>query len=128
MTDATLPNPITLPDIREAIGQVESGGDYTARNPKSSASGKYQYTEGTWTRYGGYECAADAPPDVQDEMAIKDLQARHRRYKGDVEKIIAAHYYPKWANNKSLWNVPPFKGSPTVREYVNRVLKVLNSR
>ena len=31
-----------------ALADVESGGDYTATNPKSSAAGKYQFLWNTW--------------------------------------------------------------------------------
>lgn len=53
------------------IVMCESGGDYTAHNPTSSASGAYQITDGTWGGYGGYASAADAPPAVQDERAAQ---------------------------------------------------------
>lgn len=32
------------------VAQAESGGSNTAKNPNSSATGKYQFTSGTWTR------------------------------------------------------------------------------
>jgi hypothetical protein len=57
--------------IPEDIVMCESGGDYTAHNPHSSASGAYQITDGTWDGYGGYNSAAEAPPSVQDERAAQ---------------------------------------------------------
>lgn len=51
------------------IVECESGGDYNAENPTSSASGKYQIIDGTWDGYGGYSHASDAPPEVQDAKA-----------------------------------------------------------
>jgi hypothetical protein len=36
------------PNIIEKIGKVESGNDYTAKSPTSSAFGKYQFTKSTW--------------------------------------------------------------------------------
>lgn len=63
---------------RESKGdpRVWNGGCYAPvgwplRSPcgTSSASGKWQITRGTWTGYGGYLNAADAPADVQDAKA-----------------------------------------------------------
>jgi muramidase (phage lysozyme) len=51
--------------------QRESGGDYKAENPTSTASGKYQFVDGTWNGYGGYSHASDAPPEVQDAKACE---------------------------------------------------------
>lgn len=47
------------------------GGSYTAENPTSTASGRYQFVDGTFratkaAREGGWTHAADAPPEVQD--------------------------------------------------------------
>lgn len=53
----------------EQIAQDESGGNYSAQNPRSSASGKYQVLDGTWDGYGGYARAKDAPPHVQEQWA-----------------------------------------------------------
>lgn len=60
-------------DLGARIADCESGGSYTAQNPSSSASGKYQYLDSTWNGYGGYESAADAPPAVQEERFAKDI-------------------------------------------------------
>lgn len=47
----------------------ESGGSLTARNPSSSASGKWQFLDSTWAGYGGYASAYLAPESVQDGKA-----------------------------------------------------------
>ncbi len=47
----------------------ESGGNLTAENPHSTASGKWQILDSTWGGYGGYSRAMYAPEEVQDERA-----------------------------------------------------------
>jgi len=53
----------TPPDY---IRQRESGGDYTARNPSSTASGAWQMLDTTWHAMGGTGSAANASPAEQD--------------------------------------------------------------
>lgn len=47
-------------------------GTYSAENPISTASGAYQILDTTWSGYGGFTHAADAPAAVQDQRA-RDL-------------------------------------------------------
>ena len=54
----------------------ESGGNYTAQNSVSSASGAYQFIDSTWRstlrsmgRGGEYSRAKYAPPSYQDMVA-----------------------------------------------------------
>lgn len=51
--------------------QRESGGNPDAENPTSSASGQWQFIDGTWNGYGGCAHASDCPPEVQDEKAAE---------------------------------------------------------
>lgn len=47
----------------------ESRGDIHAQNPRSTASGKWQFLDSTWAGYGGYRKARYAPEQVQDAKA-----------------------------------------------------------
>lgn len=65
--------------IPASIVECESGGSYTAQNPTSTASGKYQFIDSTWDtmdgvkdgQYMGYAKARHAPPHIQDAAAAK---------------------------------------------------------
>lgn len=59
----------------DQMAQKESGGDYNAQNPKSSASGKYQFIDSTWRQVMG-----DAPrtPENQ-EIAMRKLTDQNAR-------------------------------------------------
>jgi hypothetical protein len=74
-----------VPYILKRIRGCESGRpaaptskpDYKAQNPTTSASGAYQFMDGTWQYSAGkkiskkYPKARNAPQDLQDKMAIK---------------------------------------------------------
>ena len=52
---------LTVDDVMHGIMMQESHGDYKADNPTSTASGAYQYIDGTWDDYGGYSHAVGRP-------------------------------------------------------------------
>ena len=108
------------------IKMQESKGDYQADNPTSTAAGAYQYIDGTWDGYGGYQSAGDAPPEVQDAKMREDTQAAFDRL-GDWERVIASHFSGEnfQEGPKSDWDrVPGYASNqnPSVREYVDGVL------
>lgn len=70
----------TLSSVLGQIRANESGGNYTAQNPNSTASGGYQFINSTWqnlTSQSGigtqYATAKDAPPNIQDAVAAYAL-------------------------------------------------------
>ena len=62
----------------------ESGGNYQAKNPVSTASGAYQFLDSTWrtmsARAGhrGWGSARYAPPWVQDAVAVYTVNSGWR--------------------------------------------------
>jgi Transglycosylase-like domain len=62
--------------LAQLVQHYESGGNYQAQNPTSTASGAYQFTNATWRNYATqagvdtsqYPSAYLAPPAVQDQV------------------------------------------------------------
>jgi hypothetical protein len=113
---------LTIEAVMYGLKMHESGGDYTAQNRDTTASGAYQYLDSTWGNYGGYARAKYAPRSVQDERVRRDLTASWARF-GDWEKCLCNHFYPPWANDKSKWNLHPTPNNPTVWSFVNDVMR-----
>ena len=63
------------------VRRHESGGDYRAENPVSTASGAYQFLDSTWRTmsgragHPGWGHAAHAPAWVQDAVAVFTVQS-----------------------------------------------------
>jgi hypothetical protein len=81
-----------LASILATIRAKESGGDYTAEAPGSTASGAYQFLDSTWDNYGGYAHAADAPPEIQDQKAAEMVRAVLLDHDGDVTVVPVVWY------------------------------------
>lgn len=65
--------------VLEQIKTCESGGDYSAVNASSGASGAYQFLDSTWqslSASSGYTTAASAPESVQDAAAVELYDAQ----------------------------------------------------
>ncbi len=86
-----------------AIRSAESGGDDAARNPLSSATGRYQFTAGTWgdmiRRHPDLGLTPDGRLDpVQQERAIRAFTADNARILRGAEipidrgNLYAAHF------------------------------------
>lgn len=94
--------PTSLNRFAESIARIESGGRYDAVGPNTrygTAKGKYQFIDDTWRRAaslvggaGRYRNALQAPPEVQDAVAIAWFQSLLRRYNGNYEAVAIAHH------------------------------------
>lgn len=69
----------------------ESGGNPRAQNPSSSASGLYQFIDGTWRAYGGLEFAPRAKDATPAEQTIV------------ANRAFAREGYTPWNASKACW-------------------------
>jgi hypothetical protein len=119
------PSGLTQDMVIYGIKMQESRGDYHAENPTSTASGAYQYIDGTRDGYQGYRHAGDAPAAVQDAKMRQDTQAAFDRL-GDWERVIASHFAGEGGQRgpKSHRDRVPghdYNQNPSIREYVDGV-------
>lgn len=125
--------PMTLTEKVEralkTIRTMESGGNYTAKNAHSSASGAYQFLDTTWARFGGYARACEAPPEVQDQKARGNVAKILRDHHDDVQWVPAVWYAGPAGAMKIDWStvVAPEAGNKsTIRQYVDKWMAVYN--
>jgi len=120
--------PRELSDILLTIRLMESGNNYTIPKNRGGASGAYQYIDSTWGRFKGYPSAYLAPPHVQDEKALADVESILWTWKGDVSMVPVIWYYPKAAREPALMDIVPMPSAGnrlTVRQYQLRWLDML---
>lgn len=89
----------TTSQILATIRQKESGSNYQAQSRSSSASGAYQFIDGTWrslTRQFNigteFNRAVDAPPAIQDAVAAAYVNQILSRNNGDVSVVPLVWY------------------------------------
>jgi len=89
----------SIQEVLATIRTRESGGNYQAQAPGSSASGAYQFIDSTWQsltkKYGigqEYNKAKDAPPEIQDSVAAKYVEEILKQNGGDVSKVPLVWY------------------------------------
>ena len=103
------------------IRQIESGNNYSAQAPGSSASGAYQFIDQTWNNYGGYPRAWLAPPDVQDAKATTYLETILGAHNNDITVVPVIWYIGHLPDPDSAeWDTVPAADAGnrlTPREY-----------
>ena len=109
--------PKGLERFREAVGRVESGGDYRARNSGSGAFGKYQIMPANWPgwarSYVGDPNAAWTPRN-QDRVATGKMTALYR-WLGSWRRV--AYWWLTGSSKTRGW-------SSHARRYVDTVIAV----
>jgi hypothetical protein len=117
--------------ILATIRQMESGNNYQAQAPGSSASGAYQILNEVWAGFGGFNRAADAPPPVQDTKAAQ-LIINALSPSEDVSRIPVIWYIGHVPSPSSHeWDVvpAPYAGNTiSPRAYQTKWLAVYNQK
>jgi hypothetical protein len=112
-------DPPGLARFMYALGQVESGGDYYAKNPSSGAYGKYQIMPSSWRawaeRYLG-DANAKQTPANQEIVATAKVKAL---YKGLQSWRRVAYWWLTGSSATSGW-------SAYATRYVDRVMAYYN--
>ena len=107
--------PAGLARFKAAIGSVESGGRYDARNPRTGAYGKYQILPANWPtwarRYVGSASARQTPRN-QERVASGKMTSLYR-WLGSWGRV--AYWWLTGSDRRSGW-------SPAARRYVSRVM------
>jgi NlpC/P60 family len=114
---------VSIDIILATIRQLESNNTYTARAAKGTASGAYQFVDGTWNNYSGYPQAWIAPPNVQDERARLLVEPLLRKW--GLSGIPIGWYYPAALGDPSWLDRvphPEYGNKLTIREYQTKWL------
>ena len=113
------PQPAGIDRFLYALGQVESGGNYTARNPTSGAYGKYQIMPYNWRpwakKYLGNANARQTPRN-QERVAKGKVHDLHGWL--DTWRVVA-HW---WLTGSSSRNEATW--SSYSKRYVNKIMKI----
>lgn len=118
--------------IQATIRHLESGDDYTARAPGSSASGAYQFLDSSWGGYGGYARAYLAAAAVQDAKAAENITAILTGNNNDPAAVPVSWYIGHVPEAGSPeWDVVPSPGAGnrlTPREYQQKWMAVYRTK
>jgi hypothetical protein len=119
-TTVTAASPPGLERFLYALGQVESGGSYTARNATSGAYGKYQIMPASWAAWAKlYLGSSTAPqtPANQETVAHRKVTALYNWL--DAWSVVA-HWWLTGSSerNSALW-------SSYSRSYVQKVMSIM---
>ncbi len=73
-----VPGTVTATGVSGVLARIrecESGGNYQAKNPRSSASGAFQFLDSTWRSTTGLAPPASAYPPATQDAAARTLYA-----------------------------------------------------
>jgi hypothetical protein len=109
-------SPAGLSQFKSAVGRVESGGNYTARNPSSGAYGKYQIMPSNWPswarQYLGNANARQTPAN-QEKVASGKMTSLYR-WLGSWKRV--AYWWLTGSSRTTGW-------SSYAKRYVAKVMR-----
>ena len=114
--------PPGLERFLDALGEVESGGSYTARNATSGAYGKYQIMPSSWAAWAKLYLGSSTAPQTPANQEI----VAHR-------KVTALYIWlDAWPTVAHWWLTGSSERNPNLwssfsRTYVNRVMALMGS-
>lgn len=139
-------DPLVLEHILQTIRSMESGSNYTALNKTASASGAYQYIDGTWRKKAeavpgasAYPRAYQAPKAIQDAVAKANVIGILASTGNHLAGVPVMWYAPAaWGNEAKMNSVggdirypkgtkDPWNNSLTVRQYAEAWIKKYDS-
>lgn len=110
-----------------AISGQESGGDYSSRNKRTGASGKYQIMPGNWPSWAeeaGLPKLAPMTPENQEKVAAFKLKQYYDKY--GPEGAAKAWYAGEGSlgySDLALNRRQGYGKEPSINEYASNVLK-----
>lgn len=126
----------SLDRFLQVLAFRESGGNPLALNPIPTASGKYQYLDGTWQDRGRrlygpaqqYERAYLAPEEVQDAVTYIEYAVKFKDFNNDLFLLAVSHYQPIAVVDPTQLDIVPAGNSLTPRQYGEKFLESLESQ
>jgi transglycosylase-like protein len=105
-----------------ALGEVESGGSYTARNSTSGAYGKYQILPSSWAAWAKLYLGSSTTPQTPTNQEIVAHRKVTALYNWLDTWPVVAHWWLTGSSerNSALW-------SSFSRSYVQKVMTVMAS-
>ena len=107
--------PRSLARFKAAVGSVESGGRYDARNPRTGAYGKYQILPSNWPAWAGQYVGSSAARQTarnQERVASGKMSSLYR-WLGTWRRV--AYWWLTGSDRRSGW-------TRTATRYVERVM------
>ena len=104
-----------------ALGQVESGGNYYARNSTSGAYGKYQIIPSSWRAWAkAILGSANAPKTPANQETVARSKIHFAFHKVGSWRVVAYWWLTgRTTRNEARW-------SSFARGYVNKIMKIYN--